>query len=316
MRAGADGHAHAPVDVGSVAFRTFVARELEALHDLADRGRVRVVVGGLRRHQRHGGQREQRDALAVDRDLELLLLGVERHLLVQVARELGGDVVFGVGRKVILDQRPAARAERQAGQAPLLRAVVGHAEPVDADELRRRADRQAADLVGRREIALEQRRRQLQHAGDVVEAVARLVGRQQLGDLDVEVEQIANRVAILGAVQTMERLGAARVRIGGGVGVELVFEPADERKPGVGRRPRLADGRHHAGAQLANHRFPLGRMCGDLAQGQGLQTQVGRPLDVVVAARAVAGHGRLVLADDVLARRLAAGEQRAGAGQE
>ena len=201
-------------------------RELEALHDLADRRRVRVVVRGLRRHQRHGRQREQRDALAVDGDLELLLLGVERHLLVQVARELGRDLVLGVGREVVLDQRAAARAERQAGQAPLLRAVVGHAEPIDVHELRRRADREPADLVGRREVALEQRRRQLQHAGDVVEAVARLVGRQQLGDLDVEVEQVADRVAVLGAVQAVERLGAARVRVGGGRGVELALEPA------------------------------------------------------------------------------------------
>ena len=48
------------------------------------------------------------------------------------------------------------------------------------DERRRRADREPADLVRGREIALEQRRRQLQHAGDVVEAVARVVGRQEL----------------------------------------------------------------------------------------------------------------------------------------
>ena len=47
------------------------------------------------------------------------------------------------------------------------------------DERRRRADGEAADLVGGAQIALEQRRRQLQHAADVVEAVARVVAGQQ-----------------------------------------------------------------------------------------------------------------------------------------
>ena len=164
------------------------------------------------------------------------------------------------------------------------------------DERRRRADREPADLVGGREIALEQRRRQLQHAGDVVEAVARLVGGQQLGDLDVEVQQVADRVAVLGAVQAVERLRAAGVRVRRGGGVELALEPARERQARLGRRARLADGRHHAGAQLADDLFPLGRVRRDLGERQRLQAQVGRALDVVVAARAIAADGGLVLA--------------------
>ncbi len=44
-----------------------------------------------------------------------------------------------------------------------------------------------------------------------------------------------------------------------GRGVELALEPARERQARLGRRPRLADGRHHAGAQLADDLLPLGR---------------------------------------------------------
>src|SRR2546430_5205468 len=40
---------------------------------------------------------------------------------------------------------------------------------------------------------------------DIVEAVADVVGRQQLRDIDVEPQQIANRIGVLRPVETMER---------------------------------------------------------------------------------------------------------------
>jgi hypothetical protein len=58
---------------------------------------------------------------------------------------------------------------------------------------------------------LHQRRRHAQHIGDVVEAVARIVARQHRGRVDGEIEQIANRVGVLGPVETMED-GRARIR--------------------------------------------------------------------------------------------------------
>ena len=67
---------------------------------------------------------------------------------------------------------------------------------------------QAADLARGRQVLLEQRRRDAQHAGDVVEPVALIVGGQQIGDVDFEVEQVANRVAVFGPVQPMDRLDA------------------------------------------------------------------------------------------------------------
>ena len=52
------------------------------------------------------------------------------------------------------------------------------------------ADREAADLAGRAQVALHQRRRERLHVGDVVEAVADRVGRQEGVDVDVDAEQI------------------------------------------------------------------------------------------------------------------------------
>ena len=88
------------------------------------------------------------------------------------------------------------------------------ADVVDIGERRRRAHREPADLLRRGQIPLHERRRHLQHAGDVVEPIARVVGGKQRVDVDVEIEQIANDVPVFGAIQAMERLGSSRVGMG------------------------------------------------------------------------------------------------------
>ena len=75
-------------------------------------------------------------------------------------------------------------------------------------------DRQPADLLRRRQISFEQRRRQIAHR-HVVEAVARLVAGQQRRDVDVEREQIADGVLVFGPVEPAERVGSARIRLRG-----------------------------------------------------------------------------------------------------
>ena len=75
----------------------------------------------------------------------------------------------------------------------------------------RTADREAAHLLGRCEIPLQQRRRELPDT-DVVEPVARVVFWQERRDVNVDTEQVADRVLILGAIQAAERLGAAWIR--------------------------------------------------------------------------------------------------------
>ena len=91
------------------------------------------------------------------------------------------------------------------------------------------AHRQAADLLGGIQIALHGRRRDKQQVGDVVEAAAGVVGRQQqriihlLGQR-VERQQIADGVLILGAAQAMQQRQLAGIRLCGGCPVELGLE--------------------------------------------------------------------------------------------
>ena len=77
------------------------------------------------------------------------------------------------------------------------------------------ADRHPRDARRRRGVRLEQRRRDRQRAGDVVEAVARVVRRQQRRDVDLEVEQVANRVGVLGPIQPVQHHRARAGRAGG-----------------------------------------------------------------------------------------------------
>ena len=117
---------------------------------------------------------------------------------------------------------PAGRTRRRAGTCAARRCrracrAAGRRGARPATDRRhaiRRRDRDrcdgsptasAADLRGRRDVALDQRRRDAEHVGDVVEAGRRIVGRQQRADVDVEREQIADGVRVLGAVQPVQR---------------------------------------------------------------------------------------------------------------
>ena len=94
-----------------------------------------------------------------------------------------------------------------------------------------------------------------------------IVGRQDRAHVDLEREQVPNRVRVFGAIQSVGRR-ASGIRPSGGRGVELTLEP--RREGAVGRRigPRTAGRRHRAGLELVQ----------DLLPGRGvLRDRSGRP---------------------------------------
>ena len=187
-------------------------------------------------------------------------------------------------------QRAAARAERQALDVIVLLRIRRHAVDLVVHGRQRRADRQAADRLRRRQIALHQRRRDPQHARDVVEAVAGIVGRQQVGDVHVERQQIADGVLILGRDSAG---GTSRCAPDSGWAAAArsssAFEPRDERvvRRFIGARP--PGRRHDAGAQLAD----------DLLPHRCVRTDVGR--DRACRSARFAGLQAFVVAGDAVA---------------
>ena len=177
---------------------------------------------------------EQRHALAVDRDVDVLEARVvavgERHL----------ERVLAVGGEHVIDDHAAARAVRRA--LDVVPRVLRHVGLVGVGLVDRRrvlvAHRHAADVAGGVEVRLEQRRRQRLLVGDVVEVRAHRVLRQPVRRHSTSMlEQVLDRARVLGAIQALER-AAAGIRIGLRVRVNRRLERADEAL--IGRRRRDA----------------------------------------------------------------------------
>ena len=231
---------------------------------------------------------EQLDPLAVDGHLELRPARHPRHVDPQH--------VLGVEREPMGDQRAAAGPVGQALDVIVLR--QGGRDGVGAGHRRRRrrAHRGAADAPGRGQVALHERFRHAQNAGDVVEPVARAVGGQELLDVDGDAEHVADRVPVLGAVEPMEGLGAAGVRRGRRRGVELGLEPRRHAVVGglVGARPPRRG--HQPRAQLPDHHLPQLGVVADPRHVDVVEGEPGGERAAVVAGDAVApdhGAGRL-----------------------
>ena len=157
-------------------------------------------------------------ALAVDDQLELLAGNEAAD-----AEVLDRELVLAVGREVVAHQHAAARAERQPLDVLVLRRVAGR-EVGGFDRRLPVADGHAGDARRGRRIGLEQRRRDRQRARRCCRSRARIVGRQKRRDVDLEVQQVANGVRVLGPVQAMQDDGAG-IDARRGVAIDLRFQP-------------------------------------------------------------------------------------------
>ena len=115
------------------------------------------------------------------------------------------EFVVAVGRKHMMDQSAASCSKRQAIDVPALGEftadrILGRPRPHV-----RIAHSLRADALRGGQIPVEQEWRRVQRSRDVVEAEVRAVARQQLGHVDVERQQVANRVSVLRAVEAMHR---------------------------------------------------------------------------------------------------------------
>ena len=149
----------------------------------------------------------------------------------------------------------AARADRQPGHLVFLREVRRKAKMSFCNEA-------AVPPTARRlifwaaEITIQERRRQIAD-DDVVEAMPALIGRKKRGSVDVERQQVSNRVLIFGSVQASQCFGSARIwfcncrrRI------ERVLQPRPHRETIRLRRLQHVGRRHDARAELAHHLLP------------------------------------------------------------
>ena len=226
----------------------------------------------------HAGVLPPVHPLAVDVQLELLAGDVGAD-----AEVADGEGVVPVAGKHVAHRHPPAGPQRHARQVEVLRAVGAG----DVGRLGRGLPEphgHAGDLGGGADVGLEQGRRDRQRPRDVVESAARVVGRQQGRGVDLQVEEVADDVGVLGPVQAVEDLGAG---VQPGRPVELRFQPVPERRViRLGRAAQAGRG-HHAGPQLAHHLLPQLGVLADRGEIAPLERQVRGAVTVVVAGEAV-----------------------------
>ena len=213
---------------------------------------VRLIVLGESRLARRRLHREHLDALAIEEQLEIRGVVQPFDVLVAIARQADLELVLAVHRERVLDERAAARADGQPFDVLFLREVGRRPDRVAVGRHARPSDGHAADLLGRRDVAIEQCRREIADR-HVVEAVARFVGRQQRRDVDVERQQIADRVLVLRAGQAPQRGGPPRVRRRGRGAIERGL---------VG--PRQSDRGHLTRTDFSDNLLPHLRRLSDL----------------------------------------------------
>jgi hypothetical protein len=207
-----------------------------------------------------------RQRLAVEGDVDVH--GAEEPAASAAAQ---AELVLGVEREVVGDQQAAAGTERQPFDVLVLGQPAGRRIGDLGGSGAAIAHGLAADLHRRAHVALDQRRRHRERLGDVVEAFVGVVGRQERLHVHVERQQIADRIGVLGAVETMERgrVGVRTRRVG-------AIEPRLERRgKAVERgaiRARHAARRHHPRLDLAHHLFPHFGVGADVIEPAGSST--------------------------------------------
>ena len=152
--------------------------------------------------------------------------------------------------------QPASSAEREPLAHPLvLSDPPGNVVARDRRTKGRVANCQTPDLGGRRHVAIQQGRRHGQHVGVVVESEPRIVCRQQGAPIDLEMQQVAYGVDILGPIQPMHGR-PPRIRIRRRRHVKGAGQIGRELFDGLGIGTPTPLGRHPAATDLPQHVLP------------------------------------------------------------
>ena len=267
VRSRGDRHTHAQPRIDRVAG---VGRLLE------QRGEVLVPADG-----------REMNALAVHRELHVVRVLEAAHDVEIRPIELGLEHVVGVERERVTHQSAADRAERQPVDVLILREVLADAERIAAGRNVGVADGAARDLASRPTSNFSCSAGETPSTSEMLsKPYAESSGGSSDGRVDVEVEQVANRVGILRAIQPMQDRRAG-IRMRGGLGVEGGFE---RRLHGVVRRfvwPADPLRRHGSRLQFTNDFLPELRVRPRLGSIEAFEREPARLQTLAVTTNAV-----------------------------
>ncbi len=155
------------------------------------------------------------------------------------------------------------------------------------------------------------RRRNRKRIGEVVEAAVRgIVAGQQRLHVQIQREQIPNRVVVFGAIQPLHRADAPRIRMRRPRLIHRVLKLRSDRCIGRFIRPRIAQRRHRLRPQLHDHFLDGRRVWPRLRKIQRVQREPRCRSLMVVAIEAIIleelprGYRRGLLSRHLLSGRL------------
>ena len=261
QREGPDDRHRADPLVGRVLVDVLLG---ERLHEIVvDEAEANVMVAFRQRHpdrflgvrieihqaRRLGLDDLRLDQLSVHPDTEGHGLGGGEPLARPLARQANAEVVVGVEVDAVC-RLHIARIDSAEILEP--EAVL------DLNRLRQRFGGHGplGNARGGRQVLVHQDRRYRQHIADIVEALARVVGREILVGAKLDGQQVANGVGVFRPIQPPRR-HAARIRFDRGIEPrEVGFEQLDQRRDL--RLGPLDLGRWHLARLEPSHdQFPL-----------------------------------------------------------
>ena len=195
-----------------------VSGNLHVLFPFGVAGKARLSTAGptLRGGPALGcaSHREPLQQLAIQADVEPLRPPDALEVILILPLQADFDQVLAIDRKVVVNRDAAARSQRQVFTLPVvLQHMQRDLEGLELGLGGRQTRRQPRDLPGHRHVSLQVSRRNREDIGEVVEAaVGRLVPGEQRLHIDVEREQVANRIVVFGAIETMDRADPAWIR--------------------------------------------------------------------------------------------------------
>ena len=156
--------------------------------------------------------RESSHNLAVDAEVELVPSPHPADVILPIRLELDPEPILAIGREVVAGGDPTAGSKGQFLALPIgLGQEHRVLEPHEAGR-GRQADRKARDFPCRREVALELGGRDREDVGIVVKPRVRcLISRKERVPIDLEHEEVTNRVGVFSAVQAVHRTVSARI---------------------------------------------------------------------------------------------------------
>ena len=218
---------------------------------------------------------DQLHSLAINEKLDLFAGNISADTKI-----LDRKLVFAIGRKIVVNEHSPACSQRKTFDMMSLPDVARR----NIARFRRRlpvTDRHSRNPRCRCCVSFQQGWGYRQRTRNIVKASGRIVGRQKLRRIDLDVEKVVNDIGVLGTIEPMEYDVSGIRATRRCLLIDFVFQPIPEPFVFVQGGAPHSWRRHHTGTKFANDLLPQFRVVTCRCEVQFLECEVS-PLYLVV----------------------------------